>query len=43
MHAAKLVSALKIIAPKTRFLGNGGDKMATSGVEIIHHINDMSV
>ena len=43
MHAAKLVSALKIIAPKTRFLGNGGDKMAASGVEIIHHINDMSV
>ena len=43
IHAAKLVSALKVISPKTRFFGNGGDKMAESGVEIIHHINDMSV
>ena len=43
IHAAKLVSALKAISPKTKFFGNGGDKMAESGVEIIHHINDMSV
>ena len=43
IHAAKLVSALKVISPKTKFLGNGGDKMAESGVEIIHHINDLSV
>ena len=43
IHAAKLVSALKAISPKTKFFGNGGDKMAASGVEIIHHINDMSV
>ena len=43
IHAAKLISALKAISPKTKFFGNGGDKMAESGVEIIHHINDMSV
>ena len=43
IHAAKLVSALKVISPKTKFFGNGGDKMAKSGVEIIHHINDLSV
>jgi len=43
IHAAKLVAALKVISPKTKFLGNGGDKMAESGVEIIHHINDLSV
>ena len=43
IHAAKLVSALKAISPKTKFFGNGGDKMAESGVKIIHHINDMSV
>ena len=43
IHAAKLVSALKVISPKTKFFGNGGDKMSESGVEIIHHINDMSV
>ena len=43
IHAAKLVSALKVISPKTKFFGNGGDKMAESGVEIIHHINDLSV
>jgi len=43
IHAAKLVSALKGISPKTQFFGNGGDKMAESGVEIIHHINDLSV
>jgi len=43
VHAEKLVSALKAISPKTKFFGNGGDKMAESGVEIIHHINDMSV
>ena len=43
IHASKLVSALKAISPKTKFFGNGGDKMAASGVDIIHHINDMSV
>ena len=43
IHAAKLVSALKVISLKTKFFGNGGDKMAESGVEIIHHINDLSV
>ena len=43
IHAAKLVSALKEISPKTKFFGNGGDKMSESGVEIIHHINDLSV
>ena len=43
VHAAKLVSALKVISPNTKFFGNGGDKMAESGVEIIHHINDLSV
>ena len=43
IHAAKLVSALKVISPKTKFFGNGGDKMSESGVEIFHHINDLSV
>ena len=43
IHAAKLVSAIKVISPKTKFFGNGGDKMSKSGVEIIHHINDLSV
>tara|TARA_B110001454_G_scaffold19283_2_gene17931 strand:+ start:2278 stop:3405 length:1128 start_codon:yes stop_codon:yes gene_type:complete len=43
IHAAKLVSAIKNISPETKFLGNGGDKMDEEGVEIIHHINDMSV
>ena len=43
IHAAKLVSSLKNLSPKTKFFGNGGDKMAESGVEIIHHINDLSV
>ena len=26
IHAAKLISALKAISPKTKFFGNGGDK-----------------
>ena len=43
IHAAKLVSAIKVISPKTKIFGNGGDKMSESGVEIIHHINDLSV
>ncbi|MBE76383.1 MAG: lipid-A-disaccharide synthase [Candidatus Marinimicrobia bacterium] len=43
IHAAKLVSALKGLSPKTKFFGNGGDKMAESGVKIIHHINDLSI
>ena len=42
-HAAKLVSAIKVISPKIKFFGNGGDKMAKEGVEIIHHIKDLSV
>ena len=34
---------IKSLSPKIKFFGNGGDKMAESGVEIIHHINDLSV
>jgi len=43
IHAAKLVSAIKVISPTIKFFGNGGNKMKEEGVEIIHHIDDMSV
>ena len=43
IHAAKLVLSLKNLSPKIKFIGNGGDKMIEAGVNVINHINSMSV
>ena len=43
IHAAKLVLSLKNLSPNIKFIGNGGDKMIESGVDVINHINSMSV
>lgn len=40
-HAARLIQKLK--AHDIRWLGVGGDKMQTSGVQLLQHIRDMSV
>ena len=43
IHAANLVLSLKNLSPKIKFIGNGGDKMIKAGVNVINHINSMSV
>ena len=43
IHAADLVLSLKKISPNVNYIGNGGDKMASVGVKICTHINQMSV
>ncbi len=42
-HAAKLVESLKSLDGSLRIIGIGGDEMRNAGVEIIHHIREMSV
>jgi lipid-A-disaccharide synthase len=41
-HAALLVDSLKKKG-NFRFVGIGGDRMKAAGVELIHHVNEMSV
>ena len=43
IHAAKLVLSLKNLSPNIKFIGNGGDKMIEAGVNVINHVNSMSV
>ncbi len=41
-HAARLVESLKRLGD-VRVLGVGGDRMKAAGVELIHHVKEMSV
>ena len=43
LHGSSLVSALLKINPKLSFVGHGGDKMKSAGVEIIEHISKLSL
>jgi len=43
LHGAYLVKELKKIAPDIEFFGIGGDRMKEEEVDLIYHINDISV
>ena len=43
IHAANLVKAIKKESPNINFIGTGGDKMKMEGVNILTHINQLSV
>lgn len=42
MHGAGLVRGLKKKRPDYRFFGIGGERMEHEGVELLHHVKDMS-
>ena len=43
LHGASLVGAIRERAPRLRFFGVGGDRMAAAGVEIVEHIDRLAV
>ncbi|OQX88182.1 lipid-A-disaccharide synthase [candidate division KSB1 bacterium 4484_87] len=43
LHGSGLVRELKAIRPDVRIFGIGGDRMKSAGMELVHHINEMSV
>ena len=43
LHGAKLIAAIKKLTPGASFVGLGGDKMKKEGLEILYHINQLSV
>ncbi|MBN1153486.1 lipid-A-disaccharide synthase [candidate division KSB1 bacterium] len=43
LHASALVHEMHRGHPDLRFIGIGGDKMKNQGVELLYHINEMSV
>lgn len=42
-HGSNLVNSLKKIEPNSSFMGHGGDLMKKSGVQILEHIDNISV
>ena len=42
-HGSKLVNSLKKIEPNSSFMGHGGDLMRKSGVQILEHIDNLSI
>ena len=43
IHGARLVSAMKKGQSNILFVGHGGDEMASVGVTIIEHVNNLSI
>jgi len=43
LHAAKLMAAWKTLEPDARFIGMGGPKMATAGLEVAKDLDGMQV
>lgn len=42
IHAAKMVSELKRVAPEINIFANGGDNLKDAGAQLLYHINDIS-
>ncbi len=43
LHGAKLIYAIKKKSPSAEFVGHGGDKMKSAGMEILNHVNDLAM
>lgn len=43
LHGSKLIQAIKKQEPSAVFIGHGGDRMVSSGLEIMHHVNKLSI
>ena len=43
LHGAKLIAAMKKRSPDIRLVGLGGDKMYKEGLEILYHIDQLSI
>lgn len=43
LHGSKLIDSIKKQRPNASFIGHGGDRMVSSGLEIMHHVNDLGI
>jgi lipid-A-disaccharide synthase len=43
IHGARLISALKEKCPDASFVGHGGNKMKSAGMEILEHVDDLAM
>lgn len=43
IHGARLIHSLKTQSPNCRFIGHGGDHMKSEGMEIIEHVESLSI
>ena len=43
LHGAKLIKSLRGCEPNSSFIGHGGDAMKTAGMEIIEHVDSLSI
>ena len=43
LHGSKLIDSIKKQYPKSTFIGHGGDRMIASGLEVMHHVNDLAI
>ncbi|MFQ6678118.1 MAG: lipid-A-disaccharide synthase [Fidelibacterota bacterium] len=43
LHGAKLINAIKKKSPSAEFIGHGGEKMKSAGMEILEHVNNLAM
>ena len=43
LHGAALIKAIRNSEPKSSFIGHGGDSMKKAGMELIEHIDELSI
>ena len=43
LHGSKLIDSIKKQYPHSTFIGHGGDRMISSGLEVMHHVNDLAI
>ncbi len=43
IHGAKLMEQITIKCPESTFIGHGGNKMKSAGLEIMEHVNDLAI
>ena len=43
LHGSNLINSIKKLHPDASFIGHGGDRMISSGLEVMHHVNDLAI
>ncbi|MEE3302487.1 MAG: lipid-A-disaccharide synthase [Candidatus Neomarinimicrobiota bacterium] len=43
LHGSKLIQSIKKLNPNSTFIGHGGDRMQSCGLEIMHHVNELAI
>ena len=43
LHGAKLIQSIKKINPDSAFIGHGGDRMRSCGLEGMYHVDQLAI